>query len=85
MRTFERYIVHGGWSFVVNQSIDQLQNPVVEKMERRGPYRRYNVDPSTPIPKTTLWRMKKSGLEPTVNRTGLHDDSDVDLSGKFNV
>ena len=53
-------------------------------MERtRGPYRRYNIDPSIPIPKTTLWRMKKSGLEPAVNRVGLQEDSEVDLSGKL--
>ena len=49
----------------------------------RGPYRRYNFDPSTPIPRTTLWRMKKSGLEPAVNSVGLHEDSDVDLTGEL--
>ena len=49
----------------------------------RGPYRRYNTDPSAPIPKTTLWRMRKSGLEPALSGAGLLEDSDVDLSGEY--
>ena len=50
----------------------------------RGPYRRYNVDPSVPVPKTTLWRMKRSGIEPTGSEDSLHDGSEVDTpSGKL--
>ena len=28
-------------------------------MAKRGPYKRYPLDTTAPIPKTTLWRMKK--------------------------
>lgn len=54
--------------------MDRTETEKMESVRKaRGPYRRYNVDPSVPIPKTTLWRMKRSGIEPTGSEDSLHE------------
>ncbi len=43
-------------------------------MKRRGPYRKWTLDPSVPIPRTTRWEMQKKDQD----NSSTFDDSTID-------
>ena len=53
---------------------------------KRGPYRRYNIDPNTPLPRTTAWNARENILK-QILVTDSDDDSDDEgmliVSGTF--
>ena len=48
--------------------------------KRRGPYRQYYIDPTLPIPKTTRWRMSKSGTKVSLDASFESSKDSYDCS-----